>query len=112
MKTILTLLFTTLLFIGCEKDCPDCPAIEEDICWECITTRSLRFYYCEGITGPATQGAQIIDNETVCDLTQSQITAKEEANTYSLTVFYDCENTTTKYSHVRYDYKMNCVELR
>ena len=112
MKTILTLLFATLLFIGCEKDCPDRLADEEDICWECITTLSLRFYYCEGITGPSTQGPQITANETVCDLTQSQITAKEEVNTYSLTVFYDCENTTTKYSKVRYNYKMTCVELR
>ena len=112
MKKLFTILIIgTLAFIGCEKECPVCPNHQEEICWECVTTYQKRYYYCPGFTGPAYSETVIIDNETICGLTQSQIDAKEEANTFHSESHYECGATNQVYSYIRHNYKMTCTKL-
>ena len=111
MKKLFTILvITSLALMSCEKECPECPFAEEELCWECIIKHQERYYYCSGYTGPGQSGWEIINHETVCGLTQKQIDAKEEANTYYRNVVYNCE-ATSLYSMVRHNYEMECILL-
>jgi hypothetical protein len=109
MKKLIVLLFVLLPFVGCEKECPVCPEPDEELCWECITRMSERYYYCSGYTGPATY-YYIIGSETVCGFTQAQITQREEINTSSWVKEYDC-NATYPYDRIRYTREMTCTLL-